>query len=55
MERKKIKANDGMILTDGNVFGTEIYLGDGANENDFKEIPYEEFLELTKQEEELYE
>ena len=38
MERKIIKASDGMVLTNGTIFGRTIYLADGLNESDFYEI-----------------
>ena len=50
MERKILKASEGMILTDGVTFGSEIYLGDGTHEGDFKEIPYEKYKRLTEEE-----
>ena len=50
MERKILKASEGMILTDGVTFGSEIYLGDGADAESFKEIPYEEYKRLTEEE-----
>ena len=55
MERKILKACEGMILTDGVTYGTEIYLGDNADETVFKEIPYAEYEKLTKEEEMPYE
>ncbi len=55
MERKILKANEGMILTNGVIYGTEIYLGENADENSFKEIPFEEYEKLTKEEEMSYE
>lgn len=43
MERKIIKASDGMMLTNGSIFGKTIYLADGLNERDFYEITREEY------------
>lgn len=41
--RKTIKAKENFILTDGEVFGKEILLGEGRNESDFHEITKEEY------------
>ena len=50
MERKIMKASDGMVLTDGNIYGKTIYLADGLNEGDFYEITREEYDKLTESE-----
>ena len=47
MERKILRASEGMMLTNGDVYGTEIYLGENTDENSFKEIPFEEYKKLT--------
>ena len=47
MNRKILIANEGMILTDGNIYGTKIYLADGRNEDEFYEITTEEYAEIT--------
>lgn len=39
MDRKILKASKGMILTNGEIYGSEIYLADGVDENAFYEIP----------------
>lgn len=41
--RDKIIATDGHILTDGEIYGTEIYLGDGIDANSFYEITMETY------------
>ena len=41
----KLEANEGMILTDGQEYGTEIYLGEGRKPEEFSEIPLEEYNE----------
>lgn len=43
MERKIIKASDGMVLTNGSIYGITIYLANGLNESDFYEITREEY------------
>lgn len=51
MERRILKASSGMILTDGETYGTTIYLGEDADETKFREITLEEY----NKEEEQYE
>lgn len=41
--RKTIKAKEGFILTDGEIYGREIILGEGKSEYDFREISEEEY------------
>ena len=53
MGRKIIKATDGMVLTNGTVFGTVIYLADGLNESDFYEITEDEFKKAQAEETEV--
>lgn len=36
--REKITATEGHILTNGEIYGTEIYLGDGVRSEEFYEI-----------------
>ena len=50
MSRKILKASDGMVLTNGEIYGYEIYLGDGMDAEKFKEIPDEEYKRLTEEE-----
>jgi hypothetical protein len=55
--RERIIATDGHILTDGNIYGSEIYLGDGVSADRFYEITLEEYqamfeTETTEQTEE---
>lgn len=54
MERKILKASEGMILTDGEIYGTEIYLAKDADETKFKEITKEEYEKLMEEEVESY-
>ena len=48
-----LKADEGMTLTNGEVFGKTIYLGINDNKNNWKEITDIEAEELQKVEEEL--
>ena len=41
--RTSIKAKEGYILTNGEIFGTEIFLAEGMQAEDFREIPMEEY------------
>lgn len=45
-------ADEGMILTDGEVFGTTIQLAEGKSSEKFYEITEEEYEEILKAEEE---
>ena len=46
MDRKIIKASEGMILTNGEIYGTIIYLAEGVDENTYYEITKEEYERL---------
>lgn len=51
--RTKLIAADGMILTDGKIYGKEIYLADGESILNYYEIPQSQYEQiLAKQEEE---
>lgn len=51
MDRKIIKATDGMILTNGEIFGRTIILAEGLTGEDFYEITEEEYETLQAGEE----
>lgn len=41
--RTSIKAREGYILTDGEIYGTEIFLAEGISAEAFHEITREEY------------
>ena len=47
MERETLIANDGMVLTDGEVYGKEIYLAEGVNADAFHEITEAEYEQIV--------
>ena len=52
--RTSIKASEEMILTNGEIYGLEIFLAEGMSKEDFREITREEYEEiLEKQIEQL--
>ena len=50
MERKPIKASEGMMLTNGVVYGKEIWLAEGMNPDEFYEITDEEYANFQAEE-----
>lgn len=48
--RTKITASEGMILTNGEIFGTEIFLAEGMNAETFREITKEEYERMIEEE-----
>jgi hypothetical protein len=47
--RTSIKATEGMILTDGETYGTEIFLAEGTKAEDFHEITLEEYNRILEE------
>lgn len=43
MDRKYLRATEGNIYTDGNIYGKEILLAEGINADAFYEISIEEY------------
>ena len=50
-ERNILQATEGHILTNGTVYGTEIWLADGVSGEDFYEITLAEYEAITNSEE----
>ena len=50
IELRKLSAADGMVLTDGDIYGKEIYLGIHDSPNNYHEISDEEYAEILKRE-----
>ena len=50
MRKDILKANEGMVLTDGKIYGKTIYLGDGRKKEDFYEITETEFCKIQESE-----
>ena len=44
MERTVLKADEGMLLTNGQVTGHTIFLAEGENAEDYTQIPESEFF-----------
>ena len=55
MERKVLKASEGMVLTNGEVYGKTIYIADDAYESDFTEITQAQYDEVLTKEVENFE
>lgn len=49
--RTVLHADEGMVLTDGEVYGRTIMLGDGRSAEEFHEITEAEYEEITKRNE----
>lgn len=49
--RESIKAKEGYILTNGEIYGTEIFLAEGMSAEDFREISKEEYEAIQAEEE----
>lgn len=48
--REYIEAREGYVLTDGEVYGKRIYLAEGVDKSDFKEIAEEEYNAIQEME-----
>ena len=50
--RKIIYADEGKILTNGEIYGRTIFLAEGVDEKDFHEITEAEYEEILRKQEE---
>lgn len=48
--RTSIKAKEGYILTNGEIYGSEIFLAEGMGAEDFWEIPKKEYDDMMAEE-----
>ena len=53
MSRKVLEASEGMILTDGDIYGTKIYLAESVDPSTFYEITKEEHDKILEAEKSL--
>jgi hypothetical protein len=49
--RKTIYADEGKILTDGEIYGRQIHLAEGVSEENFHEITEEEYNRIMEENE----
>ena len=49
-KRTIIYADEGKVLTNGEIYGTQIFLAEGLKADDFREIPMEEYKRITETE-----
>ena len=50
MERVILTASEGMILTDGEIYGTKVFLAEERSAEEFYEISREEYEQSLEQE-----
>lgn len=48
IKRTKLTAEDGMVLTNGEVYSKEVYLGSDDSPDNWHEITEEEYAEIQK-------
>ena len=49
--RERIQASEGKILTNGEIYGKEIFLAEGADKSAFYEITQEEYNRILAEQE----
>jgi hypothetical protein len=49
--RERITASEGHILTNGEIYGTEIFLAEGADKSAFYEITQESYNRILEEQE----
>lgn len=49
--RKVIYAEDGHVLTNGEIYGRQIFLADGVSEDEFHEITDAEYQKILEEQE----
>lgn len=50
-----LKADEGFVYTNGEIYGTTIYLAEGVSADGFYQITKEEYENILREEEEKYE
>lgn len=53
--RKVLYAENGKVLTNGEIYGTRIYLAEGQSADDFYEITTEEYAAIMEKQNEKHE
>lgn len=54
-ERRTLYARDGMVLTNGEIYGKQISLSEAVSQGDFYEITKEQYEQIMKEQAEVIE